>query len=637
MSKTKPTRSPAQPVATDLPEGWITTTIGDVAVPKVEQGGPVGRQEFTYIDISSIDNDLKAITEPKKVETKDAPSRARQNTRAYDVLVSMTRPNLNAVAIIGPEFNGAIASTGFDILRANGIAPEWLFLIVRSQPFVDAMTELVQGVLYPAVRPRDVRDFAIPVPPLAEQNRIVAKVEELLARGNAARERLAKVPALLKRFRQSVLAAACSGQLTKNVHDGSLPPDWKMARLDSLFEIRTGGTPDRKRAEYFGGSIPWVRTTEVQNCEIFDTAEKITKSGLENSSAKLFPPSTLLIALYGEGKTRGQVARLKIAAATNQACSALVNPKMPEVTNHYVFWCLRRDYDNLREQSAGGNQPNLSNGLVKAWEIPLPPLDDQREIVHRIEALFALADRIEARVQAAVARVGKITQSILAKAFRGELVPTEAELARQEGRDYEPASVLLERIRASRQADDTQPTPRRRRQPAAEQRRDESASADGAEDQNETARPVSIDQTDRDDVMAVIRDVFSTDGPRTRDQAIHDIAATLGYKRVGSRIAEALDNDIRTAVRRGILENTPDGLRLGCRAITEYTRDFLIEQLTAGMGGQWWEREGLIFGTARWLGFRRTGPVIRETLRSAINGAIRRGILESDGPRLRKA
>lgn len=132
--------------------------------------------------------------------------------------------------------------------------------------------------------------------------------------------------------------------------------------------------------------------------------------------------------------------------------------------------------------------------------------------------------------------------------------------------------------------------------------------------------------------MAKIREVFSSGGLRTRDEAIHEVSSALGYVRLGVRIRECLDAYIRTAVRRGIVDPTPGGLRLLCRSITEYERDFLVEQLLAGMGTTWWTREDLIYGTARWLGFRRTGRLVRDALKSAINGAIRRGLLERDGP-----
>src|SRR5439155_3327188 len=107
----------------------------------------------------------------------------------------------------------------------------------------------------------------------------------------------------------------------------------------------------------------------------------------------------------------------------------------------------------------------------------------------------------------------------------------------------------------------------------------------------------------------------------------------LGYRRVGAHIEEVLDNDIRTAVRRGILDNQlGDGLSLASRTIDGYAREHLSEMLLAGMGTAWWEREELIRQSARWLGFQRTGTAITEAFKSVINSAIRREVLESDGP-----
>lgn len=143
--------------------------------------------------------------------------------------------------------------------------------------------------------------------------------------------------------------------------------------------------------------------------------------------------------------------------------------------------------------------------------------------------------------------------------------------------------------------------------------------------------PAPIWETERVDVMATIREVFSSGGPRDREQAFRDIAFALGYKRTGSRIREVLDRDIQTAVRRGILENRGGQLSLLCRGIEQYTLDHLIAMLLAAIGGTWWDREQAIIATARHLGFRRTGQNIRAAFKFAINAAIRRGLLERSG------
>jgi type I restriction enzyme S subunit len=128
-----------------------------------------------------------------------------------------------------------------------------------------------------------------------------------------------------------------------------------------------------------------------------------------------------------------------------------VNPTLKKETVDYVYYYCLSQYHRLRGKAFGGNQPNLSLGVIKRWRINIPPLEEQYEIVRRVEILFKLADKTEKRLEAATKRADRLAQSVLAKAFRGELVPTEAELARREGRDYEPASVLLDRIKAQRE------------------------------------------------------------------------------------------------------------------------------------------------------------------------------------------
>jgi hypothetical protein len=136
--------------------------------------------------------------------------------------------------------------------------------------------------------------------------------------------------------------------------------------------------------------------------------------------------------------------------------------------------------------------------------------------------------------------------------------------------------------------------------------------------------------------MAHIRELFSDRQPRTRDQTLCDLAAKLGYQRLGRKIAGILDDDLRTAVRRGILNNTAGQLTLLTPTITDYTRDHLIDMLLSAIGPGWIDREDALRTTARHLGFRRTGSTITTTLKSAINGAIRRGLMEYEGPRVRK-
>ena len=157
-----------------------------------------------------------------------------------------------------------------------------------------------------------------------------------------------------------------------------LPKGWHRSTLGQVAHISSGGTPDRGAVEYWGGDVPWVTTGEIQFNTITETTEKITVEGLKNSSAKLFPPGTLLMAMYGQGKTRGQVAKLGIQAATNQACAAILVHENNDAD--FYFQYLSSQYEEIRELGNAGTQKNLSGGILKGVPVPVPPYREQRRI-----------------------------------------------------------------------------------------------------------------------------------------------------------------------------------------------------------------------------------------------------------------
>ncbi|MCR4507781.1 restriction endonuclease subunit S [Pseudomonas sp. 32.2.56] len=157
-----------------------------------------------------------------------------------------------------------------------------------------------------------------------------------------------------------------------------VPEGWICRPLEQIAKISSGGTPSRANAAFWGGNIPWVTTAEVNSSLICDTKEKITQLGLESSSAKLYQPGTILLAMYGQGKTRGQVAMLGIQAATNQACAAIVLKQ--NYDGEFYFYYLQSRYEYIRGLSNSGSQENLSAGLIKEITVPIPPVAEQAKI-----------------------------------------------------------------------------------------------------------------------------------------------------------------------------------------------------------------------------------------------------------------
>lgn len=337
----------------------------------------------------------------------------------------------------------------------------------------------------------DLNDILLPLAPLAEQQRIVAKLKELMGKVDACQKRLDRIPVLLKSFRQAVLAAACSGRLTADWRElnhaiepatdllnrikisrmvsaqntketnqiinafkienlvvetdelgfSDLPDNWIGCRIGTIGTVVNGSTPSRKSPEYWNGEIPWVSSGEVQNHYITVTREKITSLGYENCSVRILPKGTVLLAMIGEGKTRGQSAVLRIDATINQNIAGIILSH-GLIRPDFLWRWFQYQYAANRELGSGSGPQALNCQRVREIPFALPPTQEQDEIVRRVEALFAHADRIEARYTKAKAQVDQLTQAILAKAFRGELVPQNP--------NDEPAGVLLERIRAGR-------------------------------------------------------------------------------------------------------------------------------------------------------------------------------------------
>jgi len=163
--------------------------------------------------------------------------------------------------------------------------------------------------------------------------------------------------------------------------------DWEHLTIEEIASVSSGGTPSRSEPSFWNGDIPWITTSEISQAEIFDANEKITQKGLENSSAKIFKKNTLLIAMYGQGKTRGQVAILRIEATTNQACAAVIlkNNYNPE----FIYYFLFKEYENLRKLSNDGSQQNLSAGLIKQYKVSVTQFAEQEKIASFLGAVDA--------------------------------------------------------------------------------------------------------------------------------------------------------------------------------------------------------------------------------------------------------
>jgi len=279
-------------------------------------------------------------------------------------------------------------------------------------------------------------------------------VEALLARVSAARERLERVPKLLKRFRQAVLAAACEGRLTEGRREYPKTTSWMRAALrDVLLEPMANGRSVRDAK----GGFPVLRLTALRNGRVDLRERKEGQWTLQEARRFLVKKGDFLIA-RGNGSLRlvgrGGLVDEEPDPVAYPDTLIRVRPDPSRMSPEFLrtVWDappIRWQLEGVAHTTAGIHK--VSQADLGGIELPVPPVGEQQEIVRRVQALFSLADTIERRVAAALARAEKLPQAILSRAFAGELVPTEAELARAEGRSYETAEDLLERIRIERE------------------------------------------------------------------------------------------------------------------------------------------------------------------------------------------
>lgn len=247
-----------------------------------------------------------------------------------------------------------------------------------------------------------LRNLDVPLPPLPEQKRIAA----ILDKADSLRRKNQQAIQLADNFLRAVFLDLFGDPVTN-------PKGWRREPLENHFKIGTGGTPSRSVQENYGGNIPWVKTTEVCGRLISKTGEHLTERGLSDSNCKVYPIGSLIIAMYGQGKTRGQCGMLGIEAATNQACAVLEPSETIEMNFTYQY--IKYSYDQLRELSRGGNQPNLNLSLVKSFEIMVP---DKKVQIH-FSKIFLKVQKI--LKESHDFKDDVLFNSLSQKAFAGEL------------------------------------------------------------------------------------------------------------------------------------------------------------------------------------------------------------------------
>ncbi|MFZ5687620.1 MAG: restriction endonuclease subunit S [Bacillota bacterium] len=373
-----------------LPEEWEVVRLGDVAHVTAGGSAPQGDHFFggknPFIRVQHIDEVIGRVSGWNLI-TDEAVAKYSlrlfpKGTIIFPKSGASIRLEKRAILPIDAYIVSHLCAVLPDVQKVHDI---FLFHTLRSVRFAESKAE---G--YPTLSLSEIKATLIPLPPLPEQR----KIAHVLSTIQRAIELQDKVIATVRELKKSLMRRLFTygpvpvDQIDrvplKETEIGPVPEHWELVRLGNVADTKSGGTPSRNVPEYFNGNIPWVKSGELDDNIIFKTEEQISEKGLENSSAKIFPRGTLLIAMYGA--TAGKTALLDIDAATNQAVCAVFPKDKSFVPQYMKAYIIHRREDLLKERY-GGAQPNVSQTIIKAFPVTLPPLPEQSHIAHIITRL----------------------------------------------------------------------------------------------------------------------------------------------------------------------------------------------------------------------------------------------------------
>lgn len=372
---------------------------------KVQSWNPLATPDapFLYIDLSAVDAKWKTITSPISLLGKEAPSRARQVIHQDDVLVSTVRPNLNSVACVPASLDGATASTGFCILRpkSSALVSRYLFHWVRSSNFINLMVRRATGASYPAVSDRIVKESLIPLPPVSEQQRIAA----ILDQADALRVRRSQQLGHLDALPQAIFHKMF-GRST----------EW--SELSTLCSFHSGGTPAKEDSESWRSEVPWFSPKDIKDSSLIDSKDHVSWTCVNSGKLRLLPPRTSVIVVRGMILAHSvPVAILENGGTINQDLKALI-PKAavdPDFLTQSVI--SRRRWLLARVSTSAHGTKKIDSGILSEIPVPCASLSEQSEFARMVRSVEAAKIKAVAALQDADA----LFASLQFRAFRGEL------------------------------------------------------------------------------------------------------------------------------------------------------------------------------------------------------------------------
>lgn len=413
----------------DLPEGWTAEPFSQVASYTTGRTparvNPAywakGERQVPWVAISDMEP-YGIITETAESVSELAFENVfRQRIVPAGTLIMSFKLTIGRVATLGIPacHNEAIIS----IYPREGVDQRYLGYFLSQVDYTDYQDRQIKGN---TLNQSKIDQIQVVLPPSNEQSHIADVLDKCRLGINIERTAEETAEELKRACMRELFTRGLRGEAQKDTEIGLIPESWKVAPIGAHHSVVSGGTPSRGNPAFWsGGTIPWVKTTEVDYCVITGTEEHITPQGLESSAAKMLPIGTLLMAMYGQGVTRGKVAILGIEAACNQACAA-ITPKDDAVLPRYLYHFLAWRYEAIRSLAHGGQQQNLNLEIVRDLPVVYPqPKVAQDEIITILDAI----DRKIVLHRQKRAVLEELFKALLRKLMTGEIAVSDLDLS----------------------------------------------------------------------------------------------------------------------------------------------------------------------------------------------------------------
>ncbi|AJC84218.1 type I restriction/modification system, S subunit [Campylobacter peloridis LMG 23910] len=409
---------------TNLPLGWEVKKLGDIV--KLKNGFAFKSNLFCndgipIIRIKNIQNENIILDDLVFCNPNDYKN-SLDNYLIFknDILIAMSGATTGKIGIYNLN-DKAYLNQRIGLLRIdNNILRKYVFWFLycnSEQNLANAF-----GAAQPNLSTEQIHNIEIPIPPLQEQERIVGILDESFANIDESIKILEQDLLNLDELMQSALQKAFNPLKDNSKGNYQLPQGWEWKSLGDIAVTSSGGTPSRNKKEYWeNGTIKWLKSGELNDGYINFIEENITQEAIENSSAKIFPKGTLLIAMYGA--TAGKLGILDLYSATNQAICAFLHKDNKNIKffEKFLFYFLFFIRDKIIKDSFGGAQPNISQTYIKNLQIPLPPLQEQEQIASYLDELSLNIKDLKQNYKAQIKNLQELKKSLLDKAFKGRL------------------------------------------------------------------------------------------------------------------------------------------------------------------------------------------------------------------------